>query len=107
MGFLRKLLGGSGGRGGDGDGLYFYVRADRTGEVIPLRLNRYNDLSLMDDQTRYYSRKIIVGQKSFDRIEAEFIFDKDRKFLTADVSGGELVDQGDYEAYLAQESSEG
>lgn len=106
MDFLRKLFGGGGGRGADGEGLYFYVRAAHTGEVIQVRLHRFNDLSLMDDQSHYYSRKVIVGQKSFDRIEAEFTFDKDRKFVTADVSGGELVDRAEFDAYLAQETGE-
>ncbi len=99
MNFLKKIFGGA--RGGD-DGMYFYVRAKRTGEVIQVRLHRYNDLSASDDGTSYYARKLVVGQRGFDRIEVEFFFDRNRGFVSADVSGGELVDRADYDQYLAE-----
>lgn len=104
MNFLKRLLGG-GGAGGDQDGVYFYVRVKRTGEVIRLRLHRFNDLSMSDDGESYYVRKLIVGQRSFDRIEAEFSFDKNRRFVAAEITGGELVDQADYEQYMAEHQS--
>lgn len=101
MGLLRRLFGVRGASRGDPDGLYFYIRARRTGEVIRVRLHRHNDLSQSEDMAGYFARKVVVGQKSFDRLEAEFHFDKDRRFLSADITGGELVDRADYEAYLA------
>ena len=104
MNFLKKLLGG-GASGGDQEGIYFYVRATRTGEVIQVRLHRYNDLS-MSDSGGYFTRKLIVGQRSFDRIEAEFYFDKNRNFVSAEVSGGDLVDRADYDEYLAEQQTE-
>ncbi len=103
MSFLRRLFGG-GGKSGDPEGMYFYIRAPKTGEVIRLRLNRSNDLSLTEDLAGYFARKVIVGQKSFERIEAHFQFDKNRRFVTADVTGGELVEREDYEAYLAAQA---
>jgi hypothetical protein len=106
MDFLKRLFGGGGGMSGDDkDGVYLYIRAKRTGEVIQVRLNRFNDLSLTDSGDSYYVRKLIVGQRSFDRIEAEFFFDKNRNFVSAEVSGGELVERADYEQYLADQSS--
>jgi hypothetical protein len=105
MNILKRLLGGST-SGGDQEGMYFYVRADRTGEVIQVRLHRYNDLSL-SDSGGYFTRKLIVGQRSFDRIEAEFYFDKNRNFVSAEVTGGELVDRADYDEYLAEQQAEG
>jgi hypothetical protein len=104
MNLLKRLLGG-GGTGGDQDGVYFYVRVKRTGEVIRLRLHRFNDLSMSDDGESYYVRKLIVGQRSFDRIEAEFSFDKNRRFVAAELTGGELVEQADYEQYVAGQQS--
>jgi len=106
VGFLKKLFGGGQGRSGDADGLYFYVRAKRTGEVIALRINRANDLSITEDMNGYYVRKLVVGQRSFDRIESEFWFDKDRRFVSAEISGGELVEREDYDAYLAAQASD-
>ncbi len=104
MDFLKRLLGGGASPSGDKDGIYFYVKAHQTGEVIRIRLNKANDLSLSDGGG-YFSRKVIVGQRSFERIEAEFHFDERRRFISVDVSGGELVDQSDYEAYLASKES--
>jgi len=104
--FLRRLLGG--GRGGDAadrDGMYFYIKARRTGEVIKLRLNRINDLSLSDDMESFYVRKQVVGRKSFDRIEAEMQFDKNRRLISATITGGDLVTEADYNAYLAAENA--
>jgi len=102
VGFLKKLFGG--GKSSDPDGLYFYIRADNTGEVIKVRLNRSNDLSLTEDMQGYFARKMIVGQKSFERIEAEFQFDKNRRLVAADIVGGELVKREDYESYLASQT---
>jgi hypothetical protein len=105
MDFLKKLLGGgSRAASGDKDGLYFYVKAQQTGEVIRVRLNRSNDLSL-NDGGGYFARKIIVGQHSFDRIEAGFFFDSARRFTSAEITGGELVERSDYDDYLASQES--
>jgi hypothetical protein len=101
---LRRLFGGKGGRSGDPDGMYFYVRAKATGEVIQVRLHRYNDLTLSDDEQNYFVRKLIVGHKSFDRLEADFTFDKNRRLISCEVDGGEQVDRAVYDAYLAQEA---
>lgn len=107
MDFLKRLFGG--GRAGDSDaeGVYFYVRSQSTGEVVRIRLHRYNDLSQTEDQQGYYARKVIVGQKSFDRMEAEFFFDKNRRFVSGEVTGGTLVDEADYHAYLAAHNQTG
>ncbi len=100
MNFLKRLLGG-GRTTSDPDGLYFYFRADQSGEVIQVRLHRYNDLSLSDDSSRYFAHKSIVGPETLARLEADFVFDKKRRLLSCDVQGGELVTRADYDAYRA------
>lgn len=100
MNFLKKLFGSGSGPSGD-PGLYFYVKSNRSNEVIQVRLHRDNDLSQTDDETGYFVRKLIVGQKSFDRIEAEFYFDRAKHFVSAELTGGTLVEREDYDAYLA------
>ncbi len=105
MDFLKRIFSGADAdQSADRDGLYYYVKASRTGEVIQVRLNRANDLSLTDDGN-YFARKLIVGQRSFDRIEAEFFFDRNRRLISADMTGGELVEKADYDAYQAQQSA--
>lgn len=101
MDFLKRLFGG-GDRGDDKDGVYIYVRSHQTGEVVRVRIHRYNDLSLNEEGEGYHVRKVIVGEKSFDRIEAHLNFDSKRQFTGGDVIGGELVDEAAYEAYRAE-----
>lgn len=103
MDFLKRLFGG-GSRGGDQGALYLYVRSARTGEVIRVRIHRYNDLSQDESGDGYHVRKVVVGEKSFDRIEAHLSFDARRHLIGGDVTGGELVDEAAYEAYLAGRS---
>lgn len=107
MGFLKRLFGGGGNQGSkdDPDGLYYYFRSDRSGEVVQVRLHRFNDLSLMDDGKTYFSRKMVVGSKSYERMEAEFMFDGSRRLISCEVTGGELVEREDYDAYHAAQNS--
>lgn len=101
MDFLKRLFGGGGGRGGDKDGLYIYVRSHQTGEVIQVRIHRFNDLSLNEEGEGYHVRKVIVGEKSFDRIEALLTFDSKRQLTGSEIIGGELADEAAYEVYRA------
>lgn len=105
MGFLKRLFGGGQQSGSDKDGLYYYFRAERTGEVIQVRLHRFNDLSLQDDGKGYFARKVMVGSRSFDRMEAEFNFDSNRKLVSCEVTGGEMVEREDYDAYQAAQNA--
>lgn len=107
MGFLRKLFGGGGSASGDKDGIYLYVKSNTTGEVVQIRLHRYNDLSPSEGYDSYFARKMIVGRRGLDRMEAEFSFDKKRQLTDANIQGGILVDRADYEAFLAETQASG
>jgi len=102
MNILKRLFGGGSRAGGD-DGVYVYVRSARSGEVIQVRIHRYNDLSQDEQGEGYHVRKVIVGDKSFDRIEAQLSFDAKRRLTGGDVTGGELVDEDAYHRYLASQ----
>ena len=49
MDFLKRLFGGGGASGEDSAGLYYYVKPKGCDEVVRVRINRNNDLSLDDD----------------------------------------------------------
>jgi hypothetical protein len=88
-----------GGTSASGDvGLYYYIRCSRCGEVIQVRINPMNDLSAADDGGGLFTRKTIVGRRCYNRIEAEFSYDSNRKLTNADISGGTLVDKVAYQA---------
>lgn len=101
MNFLRKLAGlFAGGPSVSGDvGLYYYVKCDRCGEVIRVRINPMNDLSQTDDGQGYFVRKVIVGTRCYNRIEAEFSYGSNRRLNDTTISGGKLVDAETYETY--------
>jgi hypothetical protein len=110
MSFLKRLLGlGEGGEGRprDAKGLYYYVRCDRCGEVIQVRLDRNNDLSILDYQPMtFFARKVIIGTRCFNRMEAEFTYDRDRKLIEKKVSGGQFVEYEDYLTYQKGQQEE-
>ena len=109
MNLLRKLSSilkpSPGGTHGD-VGLYYYVRCQRCGEVIRVRINPMNDLSHSDDDKTRFARKTIVGQQCYNRIEAEFRYDANRKLLGTEITGGELVSESDYKAYTESHPKE-
>jgi hypothetical protein len=100
MGFLKRLtqiFAGAPQLSGDA-GLYYYLKCNRCGEVIRVRINPMNDLSQRDGEDGYYVRKVIVGQRCYNRIEAEFTYDNNRKLQNSDISGGTLADKAAYDA---------
>jgi len=98
----RLFLGpASGAGGGDPDGLYYYVKCDRCGEVVQVRLNRNNDLSVEygeggEKSDVLQAHKLIVGQKCPNRMEADFIFDRNRSLVQKNVTAGKFVDALEY-----------
>ncbi len=99
LGKLKDLFGGSGSGGQGGDtGLYLYVRLDRTGEVVRLRLEPQYELVPDYDEGGYFTRKSVVGPLTFARAEATFRFDEGRRLASWDITGGQLADQADWEA---------
>jgi hypothetical protein len=78
-------------------GLYYYVRCDRCGEVIKVRINSMNDLSQNDEGDAWFARKTIVGRRCYNRIEAEFVYDSKRQLTHTEITGGKLVTEEDYD----------
>ncbi len=101
MDFLKKLFGGGvGGSGGD-VGIYFYVKPSGCDEVVRVRINRNNDLSLADDGKNYWVHKVVMGTTCFQRVELDVYFKPSRQVSETNISGGELVKKEDYEAWVA------
>lgn len=104
---LARMLSGTPAGAAHGDiGMYYYVRVRRSGEVVRIRINPNNDLSLTDDESGYFVRKVAVGTRSFERVELEVTYDKNRNVTHIEVQGGTLVDQAAYEADQAAHSAQ-
>jgi len=65
------------------------VRTDRSGEIVPLRISRANELSPTAEG--YYVRKVIVAPESLDRAVLEIWFDRRGRVVRKAIEGGELV----------------
>lgn len=80
----------------------YYVRPRGCPDVIQVRINTYNDLTLTDDFEGYFINKTVSGaHRCFNRAELQLRFDKNRALLESSVVGGELVQLTDYEAWQA------
>jgi hypothetical protein len=59
-----------------------------------------NDLSydhLGKDDKTYHCRKIIVGRTGcFQRLEVELKFNKNRKMIERQITGGEFIEESEY-----------
>ena len=102
---------GSGSGGSGDDALWFYVKCNTCGEIIPVRVNPASDLvqefdSAGDMISGYSLHKEVMGRGGrpgrpcFRLLQLDADFDKGRQLLDVRVDGGELVDQA---AYVSQQ----
>ena len=53
----------------------------------------YNENS--DDPSSYFCRKVLVGEKlCFQPVELSLTFDKNRKLVKQEITGGKFIDPG-------------
>ena len=97
---ISKLFSTSSSR--DEAGYWIYVCCDRCGETVGARINLYNDLSIDYEGEKgetYLCRKTIVGRQGcFQRVEIELRFDRNRKLIEREISGGIFVEAEEFSA---------
>jgi hypothetical protein len=83
--------------------VYLYVQCSRCGEKMKARVDTWNELTPdyegnSDDPASYFCRKVLVGEKlCFQPVELSLTFDKNRKLVNQEISGGMYIDQTDFE----------
>jgi hypothetical protein len=104
MDFIRRFFGTNGassaGSAGDPNGLYYYVRPQGCEEVVRVRIDRNNDLSLNDDNSSYVVHKHVRGVKCRQAVELTLHFDSSRRLVGNDVEHGTLVNEADYLTWM-------
>lgn len=103
MNFLRNLFSG-GSSSGDAHAYYVYVRPKRCDQIVEVRIDLHNDLSLTDDGSSYWIRKVAQAARCPFPAEIVLHFDKNRKLVSSEVTDGEQVDKAEYEAWLAEKA---
>lgn len=104
MNFLKNLFGGQGANREEGGGhaLFFYVRLARCGDVVRVRVDLNSELSLNDDSSGYWVRKLVSNSNYHcGRAELTLYFDTNRRLLNSEISGGELVNREAFDQWQA------
>lgn len=105
MAFLKKMFSG-GNKGPVDNGIYVYVKLDRSGEVVSLRLDPQHELNADLDAGGYFSKKHIVGPVSYARAVATFYFDQSKALTSSSIDGGSLSDKETYDAQFTSVGDE-
>jgi hypothetical protein len=105
MGFLSKLFGGkgkdaAGADGGDPDGFHFYVRCDRCGEKIHVRVNKRTDIGddADDESPARVLHKEILGSGCQNLMYVHLTLDDSYRISEAQTERCTLISREDYEA---------
>ena len=70
------------------------VECERCGEQIRARVDLYNDLSPIYEESgvTYFCRKVLIGQeRCYQKIEVEMTFDEKRKLTGREIKGGKFT----------------
>lgn len=102
MNFFKKLFGGGSGSNSEPHARYFYIRPKRCNEVVKVRIDMRNDLSIADEGG-YFVRKIARATRCPFPAELHLSFDDKHKLIQTGVQDGELVEESDYEAWMASQ----
>lgn len=87
MNFLKKLFGG----GGSSNELVIYVRPKMCKIIETLRLDLKSELSLTDDGSGYWVRKVANNPRCPFEVEIILHFDKSRRLINREITNGEFV----------------
>ncbi len=99
MGWLSRLFGSSSSRGGNnGNVLWLYVRCDRCGTALSVRVNRANELTPDYQAGGYYIRKEMMDGKCFQLMYAELHFDAHGNEISREIERGKFITREEYEA---------
>jgi hypothetical protein len=105
MNFLRRLFGGSAGTAPDG-AIHLYVRCNRCGAAVHVRVDPRNDLLIEygdeDDATGYRLIKEIMDSRCFRLMRAEIEYDRGRHELNRQIEGGTFITKDEYDQLAGQ-----
>ena len=97
---VKRMLGL--GAGAD-NGIYYFIRCNRCGDVVRIRLNPNAELqqefsTAGDFVSGYYVRKMVVDQRCFRPIEVELRFNSRRHETSREIQGGAFITADEYAA---------
>ena len=106
MNLLRRLFGGGGPSASDG-AIHLYVRCDRCGAPVHVRVDPRNDLVIEygDDEEAagYRLFKEIMDSRCFRLMRAEIAYDRARREIDRQLEGGQFITEEEYDRLVAQQ----
>jgi hypothetical protein len=77
---------------------WLQVRCGRCGEIIKVRINMRNDLSIeyaeAGGKPTYFTRKVVIGEeRCYQPVEVKLTFDERRQLIEREISGGTFVEE--------------
>lgn len=99
MDWLNRLFshGGSGKReGNDPNALWLYVKCDRCGTPLAVRIDRRNEISRDYDTNGMILRKEMMDGVCFQLMQAEIHFDEQGKLTSETVSHGKFLTREEF-----------
>jgi hypothetical protein len=100
MGFLRRLFGGAVSDAAD-QALHLYVKCNRCGRIVHVRVDLRNDLAADYGDTAaegYTLVKEVMDDRCFRLMRAELQFDARKREISREVEGGTFVDEETWQA---------
>src|SRR5215470_16298474 len=106
MDFFKRIFGTGGGQPPRGQ--YYYVKPTGCTEIVRVRVDAMNELSLNDDSSGYFVRKNARGTSYKCTRSAELLltYDSQKRLQNTEVTGGALVTEADYKAWLDKEEED-
>ncbi len=101
MDWLSKLFkSSSSGREDNGKIIWLYVRCDRCGTPLAVRVNRANEASPDYESGGYYVRKEMMDNKCFQLMYAELRFDARGKETSRQIQRGKFITKAEYDSHF-------
>jgi hypothetical protein len=108
MDFLRRLFGGGQPRG-DG-AIHLYVKCNRCGAPVHVRVDTRNDLSIeygdSEEPSGYRLIKEIMDSRCFRLMRAEIDYDGAKRELSRQIEGGTFITREEFERLVASGAHE-
>jgi hypothetical protein len=102
MSFLKNLFGGGGGGdSGDRDALWLYVKCNKCGAPVAIRVDLRNDISVDYETGGKYLRKEIMDSTCFQLMYADVQFDGTGKISEKSIQGGTFLTKEEYDTARA------
>jgi hypothetical protein len=109
MNLLRRLFG-SGSAPVPDNAIHLYVRCDRCGAPVHVRVDPRNDLVIEygddDDASGYRLIKEIMDSRCFRLMRAEIEYDRGRREQSRQIEGGTFISKEDYDQLVAKGDQE-